>query len=217
MNIKIKHQTSSLNLPPGASTQEGLRSCRSALSHRRRLRDRIRSMTLALSTLAALVIGQHEGQAFSLIDSGSQGAVFCSTAGQAANIIANPNDHWWWGMPPNPPGPVVIRYRFTTAFDTAFANTAAHPNLNSAIKQQIDLAFDTWSKAGITPHTGASNFRRNGVQPFGDIRSICLHEIGHLMGLHHPDFGAGSMHNFCPSGGTFTSCPATGNATHVQF
>ncbi len=156
-------------------------------------------------------IAPQGADAFTLIDSGTQLPAFCTTAGQAADIVANPNDRWWWGTPPNPPGPVVIRYRYTAAFDTAFANTAAHPNLNSAIKQQIDLAFETWERAGTTPRTGAANFRRNGVAPFGDIRSICLHEIGHLMGFHHPDFGAGSTRNFCPSGGGFITCPATGN------
>lgn len=164
---------------------------------------------LGLTVLTALT--PRSIDAFTLIDSGTQSPAFCTTAGQAADIVANPNDRWWWGTPPNPPGPVLIRYRYTADFDTAFANTAAHPNLNSAIKQQIDLAFETWERAGTTPRTGAANFRRNGVAPFGDIRSISLHEIGHLMGLHHPDFGAGSTRNFCPSGGGFITCPATGN------
>lgn len=151
-------------------------------------------------------------RAFTIIDSGTQMPAFCSTAGQAADILTNPNDRWWWGTPPNPPGPVVVRYRYTAAFDAAFVNTAQHPNLNSAIKQQIDLAFDTWERAGTTPRTGQAGFRRNGVQPFGDIRSICLHEIGHLMGFHHPDFGDNSNRNFCPAGGGgFMACAATGN------
>lgn len=209
--MKNTDQTASSNSSPGVSRACQLRQGRppAGSCSRPRVR-RIRGFPLGLLGLA-LLVAQPALRAFTLIDSGTQMPAFCSTAGQAADIVANVNDRWWWGTPPNPPGPVVIRYRYTAAFDTAFANTAQHPNLNAAIKQQIDLAFAAWERAGTTPRTGASNFRRNGVQPFGDIRSICLHEIGHLMGLHHPDFGAGSTRNFCPSGGGFITCPATGN------
>ena len=210
MNTKTNHQITSSKSSLGAPETLNRNADSPASGPRSGLRARLRSLGLGLLG-AVLLLPLPGARAFTLIDSGTQMPAFCSAAGQAADIITNPNDRWWWGMPPNPPGPVVIRYRYTAAFDTAFANTTAHPNLNSAIKQQIDLAFQTWERAGTTPRTGASHFRRNGVQPFGDIRSICLHEIGHLMGLHHPNFGAASTRNFCPSGGGFVTCAASGN------
>ena len=207
--MKTTKQTASSNSSPGLPMASQLNRDTPPAESSARARGRLRSFYLGLLGVT-LLTAPPALRAFTIIDSGTQMPGFCTTAGQAADILTNPNDRWWWGTPPNPPGPVVIRYRYTAAFDTAFANTGLHPNLNSAIKQQIDLAFQTWERAGTTPRTGAANFRRNGVQPFGDIRSICLHEIGHLMGLHHPDFGAGTARNFCPSGGGFIPCPATG-------
>ena len=154
--------------------------------------------------------------AFTLIDSVSQ-TTFCSSSGAASDIITNPNDHCWWGTPPNPPGPIVVRYRFTADFDAAFPNTATHPNLNAQIKAQVARAFDAWERANITPRAGAVNYFRNGADTFGDIRSIALHEIGHVLGFHHPDFGDNNNRNFCPAGGGFAACPAAGGEVMGAF
>ena len=143
MNTKTNHQITSSKSSPGAPETLNRNADSPASGPRSGLRARLRSLGLGLLG-AVLLLPLPGARAFTLIDSGTQMPAFCSAAGQAADIITNPNDRWWWGMPPNPPGPVVIRYRYTAAFDTAFANTTAHPNLNSAIKQQIDLAFQTW-------------------------------------------------------------------------
>ena len=174
------------------------------------IRSVVHGILVALLTLPSSTLG------FTLIDSVSQ-TTFCSSSGAASDIITNPNDHCWWGMPPNPPGPVVVRYRFTPAFDAAFPNTATHPNLNAQIKAQVTRAFETWERAGTTPRAGAANYARNGADTFGDIRSIALHEIGHVIGFHHPDFGAGTARNFCPAGAGFVSCPAAGGEVMGSF
>src|SRR5688572_4012234 len=132
------------------------------------------SRSVASGMIIALLALPPDSSAFTLIDSVSQ-TTFCSSSGAASDIITNPNDHCWWGTPPNPPGPIVVRYRFTAAFDAAFPNTAALPNLNAQIKAQVTRAFETWERANITPRMGAANYRRTGADTFGDIRSIALH------------------------------------------
>ena len=178
------------------------------------------SHIITRSVASALIIGllalPPSIPAFTLIDSVSQ-TTFCSSSGQASDIVTNPSDHCWWGTPPNPPGPIVVRYRFTADFDAAFPNTAAHPDLNARIKAQVARAFDTWERANVTPRLGAANYMRTGADTFGDIRSIALHEIGHVLGFHHPDFGDNNNRNFCPGGGGFVSCPAAGGEVMGAF
>jgi hypothetical protein len=111
-----------------------------------------------------------------------------------SDIVANPNDFTTWDKS-------VITYRFDPSF------VAAYPDLR--IEDQVRLAVTTWDNALATPDGDTYSYDRfNGPPPkdtvnnFFDIRTIALHEVGHLLGFAHPNqaWTEGPMLNFRPDG-----------------
>ena len=105
-----------------------------------------------------------------------------------SDLINNPNDFWSWG------NPSATTTNITYRFDSTFTN-------NNQIRNQVRLAFDQWDQASTTPAGSTYSYNRaGGAQPFGDIRSIAVHEIGHVLGLHPPNQADGINRNYGVTG-----------------
>jgi hypothetical protein len=88
------------------------------------------------------------------------------------DLADHPNDYWSWDQD-------AITYTFDPSFTS-----------DERIRDQVRLAFDQWATVNSAVYGSAYSYQRcTGYQPFGDIRSISLHEIGHVLGFHHPDQG----------------------------
>ncbi len=106
-----------------------------------------------------------------------------------SNLGANPNQFASWNL--DTPGGTVTT--LTYRFDSSFTN-------DIRIKNQVRLAFDQWNFAWFTGDgANYSYLRNNGAQPFGDIRSIMVHEIGHALVYHHPDLAGSRNYGLNPT------------------
>jgi len=104
-----------------------------------------------------------------------------------SDLATNANDFASWDQ-------VALTYRFDASFDTNWPN--------ALVKNQVRLAFSQWDTANATADGAVYSYgRANGWQAFGDIRSIVVHELGHVIGMHHPDQAHAANRNWQQAGG----------------
>src|SRR5438105_3450869 len=107
--------------------------------------------------------------------------------------------YWYW---PEPWPKKAITYSFTSDFSAAFSDPV--------LKDEIRQVFRQWGSVNLVGRGSRYTFSRGGGRNFEDIRSISLHEIGHVLGLNHPDQAAKVGLNFVPSGGSYVAKSPTG-------
>jgi hypothetical protein len=133
----------------------------------------------------------------------ARGGSFLSAGGDPTtftDLVAHPKDLYTWDN-------TTITYKFDASFDTFFSN----PATNARMKEEIGLAFQTWSAADTTEAGTVYSYMRTGTSTgFADIRSVALHEIGHILGLNHPDGATAFSRNYSFPGGTPTVTAAKG-------
>jgi hypothetical protein len=100
--------------------------------------------------------------------------------------------------------------------DDQFLDAFPHPSQQN----QVRLAFKEWETASFStgrrsPVAPYGFTRFNGSKPFSDLRSVVVHELGHVLGSQHPDacwFNNNMNDNYKPNGqgGWVAAAPSGG-------
>ena len=138
---------------------------------------------------------------FSYWDSSASPPTFVS--GLSGPFPPYPSYSLWtggWGTTPPPMSPPANTFVITWTFNPNFwdlftgnSQTQIDPQTEMVISNQVALAMDEWAYAGyLSWHDvgQTESYQRMNPPvggPFVDFRTVTLHELGHVLGLAHPD------------------------------
>ena len=137
-------------------------------------------------------------------------AALFGTATAAGDGVLQEYDHEFrWSLAHLPFDQRRLTVQYDTTFLTTFGNTG---------KQAVDAAFNTWKTQLANNAFMAGNRNMGNPVPNTkfDLESTAAHEIGHGLGLDHPEEGNLIMRNFEPKPDGFpwlnnTNVPPLGN------
>lgn len=150
----------------------------------------------AAVALAATLIAPAHAHAVSLI---------AATDGKCTDLVNSPKDFYSYD-------PGTITWKMDEQFLDAFPHPSQQDQVRLAFKEWETASTSTGRRSPLTPYGFA---RFNGTKPFSDLKSVVVHELGHVLGSQHPDacwFNNNMNDNYKPDGegGWVAAAPSGG-------